>query len=94
MGWLLPSQLSGVTETLFTIDLNGRGCDFQQAIEVRLKPDGDLAPIVDWASKLVGAVCRIAALLHIGYYAPTNFSAELMRLAIPGETFARAVAIG
>ena len=39
--------------------------EFAEAIEPRLAPDGDLDPIVDWASKLVGAVARIAGLLHL-----------------------------
>ena len=39
--------------------------DFARAVEPRLAPDGDLDPLVDWASKLVGAVARIAALLHL-----------------------------
>jgi hypothetical protein len=38
---------------------------FAEAIEPRLAPDGDLDPIVDWASKLVGATARIAGLIHI-----------------------------
>jgi hypothetical protein len=38
----------------------------EQQLEPRLAPDtGDLAGIVDWASKLIGATARIAALLHI-----------------------------
>ncbi|HZO25554.1 MAG TPA: YfjI family protein [Chloroflexota bacterium] len=39
--------------------------DFARAVEPRLAPDGDLDPLVDWASKLVGAVARIAGLLHL-----------------------------
>lgn len=39
---------------------------FQQAIEPRLTPeDGDLSPIAEWASKLNGAVLRIAALIAV-----------------------------
>ena len=38
----------------------------EQAIEPRLDPDaGDLAGIVDWASKQIGATVRIAGLLHV-----------------------------
>jgi replicative DNA helicase len=37
---------------------------FQMALEPRLMPDvGDLDPLAEWASKLAGAVLRIAALL-------------------------------
>ncbi len=45
--------------------------EFAESIEPRLAPDcpdgggGDLDPIVDWASKLVGATARIAGLLHL-----------------------------
>jgi hypothetical protein len=38
---------------------------FARAVEPRLAPDGDLDPIVDWASKVVGAVARIAGLIHL-----------------------------
>jgi hypothetical protein len=38
---------------------------FAETIEPRLAPGADLDPIVDWASKLVGATARIAGLLHL-----------------------------
>src|SRR6185436_20638412 len=38
---------------------------FAESIEPRLAPGEDLDPIVDWASKLVGATARIAGLLHL-----------------------------
>jgi replicative DNA helicase len=38
----------------------------EETLEPRLHPDhGDLAPIVDWASKYVGATVRLAGLLHL-----------------------------
>ena len=38
----------------------------ERALEPRLHPDtGDLAGIVDWASKAIGATARIAGLLHL-----------------------------
>ena len=38
----------------------------EKTLEPRLHPDhGDLAPIVDWASKYIGAIVRIAGLLHL-----------------------------
>ena len=38
----------------------------EETLEPRLHPDhGDLAPIVDWASKYIGATIRIAGLLHL-----------------------------
>jgi hypothetical protein len=63
----------------------------QQAIEPRLGPDGDLAPIADWAGKMVGAVCRIACVLHVADHADTL---RTLPVEIPLVTFARATAIG
>jgi replicative DNA helicase len=37
----------------------------ERDLEPQLRPDGDVGFIVDWASKLVGAIARIALLLHI-----------------------------
>jgi hypothetical protein len=64
---------------------------YQQALEPRLGPDGDLSPIADWAGKLVGAVCRIAGVLHVGDHAE-----DLSRLPdqIPADTFERAATVG
>ena len=48
---------------------------FQQEIEERLRPENDLGAegdIKEWASKLVGAIMRIAALLHIAEYIPND----------------------
>ncbi len=40
--------------------------DFERDLEPRLHPDtGDLGHVADWASKLVGAMVRIAGLLHL-----------------------------
>ena len=36
---------------------------YQQALEPRLALDGELEPIIDWASKLAGAILRIATLI-------------------------------
>jgi len=53
--------------------------EFEAEVEPRLHPHhGDLAHIADWASKLVGAVARIAGLLHLaarlrdGWVLPVN----------------------
>ncbi|WP_432882584.1 YfjI family protein [Kribbella sp. CA-245084] len=60
--------------------------DFQNWLEPRLHPQtGQLAGITDWASKLAGAVVRLAALLHVahnlhhGYARP--ITADTMRAA-------------
>jgi hypothetical protein len=39
--------------------------DLQAAIEPKLAPLGELGHVADWASKLTGAVVRIAGLLHL-----------------------------
>jgi replicative DNA helicase len=39
--------------------------EFARRLEPRLAKYGDLALITEWASKLVGAACRIAGLLHM-----------------------------
>jgi hypothetical protein len=42
--------------------------EFQDWLEPRLHPQtGQLAAITDWASKLAGAVVRLAALLHLAH---------------------------
>ena len=53
--------------------------DFMRWLEPRLHPvTGQLAAITDWASKLAGAIVRVAALLHVagtyetGYAQPTT----------------------
>jgi replicative DNA helicase len=57
-------------------------------IEPRLRDGGELHPIVDWASKWVGAVLRIAGLLHIAEH--LGGMAEPVRV----ETVERAVLVG
>jgi len=42
--------------------------DYLETIEPRLRPDGDLYGVRDWAAKLAGAVVRLAALMHIAGY--------------------------
>jgi replicative DNA helicase len=39
--------------------------DFERRLEPRLGEYGDLSHMTDWAGKLVGAVARVAALLHM-----------------------------
>lgn len=38
-------------------------------LEPRMRPDDDLAPVRDWAAKLVGTTARLAGLLHIAEHA-------------------------
>jgi hypothetical protein len=49
-----------------TPDANDAVLHLEELLEPRLHPDhGDLAPIVDWASKHTGATTRIAGLIHL-----------------------------
>jgi replicative DNA helicase len=56
------------------------------SIEPRLRPDGDLYGIRDWAAKLAGAAARIAGLLHVAGYLRDGYavpvSEETMRSAV------------
>ena len=64
----LTCTLAGLIEpaVLFlSPDADRRILALEAAIEPRLGQDGDLGHITDWASKLVGAVARIAGLLHL-----------------------------
>lgn len=63
---------------------------FQKALEPRLSADGDLHPIVDWANKLTGAVCRIAAVLQLAGEAEEDETT----LAVSGSAFEAAERIG
>jgi replicative DNA helicase len=62
----LPTRQDGSPEVVL-LDPSAQQCfeEFAEWIEPRLSQDtGDLASIPDWAGKLVGAVLRIAGLLH------------------------------
>lgn len=50
---------------LFTADAYEMLMDFSEALERRMGPGKDLDSLTDWAGKLVGAIARIAALLHL-----------------------------
>jgi len=55
----------GVQELVLDTDAAVRLAEFQVENERRLKPDGDLRAIADWAGRLPEHVARIAALLHL-----------------------------
>ncbi len=62
----------------------------ERELEPRLaEHTGDLASIVDWASKLIGAVVRIAALLHLAGDVERGWSTR-----ISAETAGQALRIG
>ena len=58
--WTDPAVLT------LTPDANDAVLHLEELIEPRMHADrGDLAPIVDWASKYTGAIIRLAGLLHL-----------------------------
>nr|WP_241003277.1 DUF3987 domain-containing protein [Streptomyces sp. CB01881] len=58
-GWTDPAVLT------LTPEADTALLAYQKNTETRLRPGGPLAHIDTWASKLDGAVCRIAGLLHL-----------------------------
>lgn len=64
---------------------------FQERLEPRLGPDGDLAHMTDWAGKLVGAVARIAGLLHLAEH---DERAAPWDLPIAATTMGYAIQLG
>jgi replicative DNA helicase len=70
-GWTDPAVLSltvGALAALF---------EFMEALEPRLGPYGDLHHVRDWASKLSGAVARLAGLLHLAQGSAERLVAEV-----------------
>jgi replicative DNA helicase len=61
-------------ELRFDVSAQSRMQDFERWIEPQLSEFGELGGITDWAGKLVGAVGRIAGILHIGAFAGTPAS--------------------
>lgn len=53
----------------------------EAAIEPRLGSAGDLAHITDWAAKFVGAICRIAGLIHLAEGGEGRLDADTMAAA-------------
>ena len=64
---------------------------FAAWLEPRLAGAGELAEVADWASKLVGAVARIAGLLHLADHAGDT---SPWATPIPVATMARAEKVG
>lgn len=64
--------------------------DYARRLEPRLHPrTGDLGHMSDWAGKSVGAIVRIAALLHLADNPTDGY-----RLPVAGDTMAAAIRIG
>ena len=64
---------------------------FEQWVEPRLGEFGELGRMTDWAGKLVGAVGRLAAILHMARFAGSTAPWEI---PISGETLESAIRIG
>ena len=64
---LVRSLVEWTDPALVTLTPDARDAvvKLETAIEPRLGPNGDLASVTDWASKLVGQLVRIAGLLHL-----------------------------
>jgi hypothetical protein len=63
--------------------------DYARRVEDRLATGGDLAHVADWAGKLVGAVVRIAGLLHVACHPDDGW-----RRPVAEETVRDAVRLG
>jgi DNA-binding PadR family transcriptional regulator len=81
------------TEHILQLSPSGRAelRNFEAEIEPQLAPFGDLGSMTDWAGKLLGAVARIAAILHISEHIhyPKPWEYQIER-----ETIDRAIRIG
>jgi hypothetical protein len=65
---------------------------FAAWLEPQLSPNGELGFMADWGGKLVGAVARISALLHMADFAEIPDAA--WRESVEGHTVKAAVEIG
>lgn len=61
----------------------------EEAVEPTLAGDGELAPLADWGAKYVGALARIAGILHLARYGEQG-----ARIAVEADTIAAAARIG
>ena len=82
-GWHDPALLQLSPQAAEMLD------DMARELEPQLGPDGELHHIADWGSKLVGAVGRIAALMHLAEH-PTDG----WRLPVEASSMARAIHLG
>jgi replicative DNA helicase len=85
----LPDPGDEPHRLVFSQEARAEWLAFARSIEPRRAPRGDLGNMADWASKLDGAVARIAGLLHAAECPQAPWTVE-----VPAETVARAVRIG
>jgi replicative DNA helicase len=81
-----PDGLEKPLRLMVSADAHADWLAFARSLESRRGPRGDLAHLADWASKLEGAVARIAALLHAAENPSdpscTDITASVMKRAI------------
>lgn len=67
---LLTGNWNTQEQKLLTLSMaaNNLLINFEEELEPKLRPEGELRPIIDWAAKLSGALVRIAGLLHLAEY--------------------------
>jgi hypothetical protein len=83
-GWQEPQTL------ILSPEAAALHLEAERQLEPRLGPGGDLRPVVEWASKLMGAIARLAGLLHIAEH-----GAELAALRpIGADTMSAALSLG
>ena len=83
----------GAGPYLLRIDTPGQEIlqKFSAWIEPQLHEFGELGRMTDWGGKIVGAVVRIAGILHMAEYGETGFPWDF---AVSADTIERAIRIG
>jgi hypothetical protein len=64
-GWAGDPAILTLTESAHTAIMH-----IEEAVEPTLAGDGELATLADWGAKYVGAIARIAGLLHLAAHGP------------------------
>jgi replicative DNA helicase len=97
-----PASLAGDGPTMLTLEPAAAELllDFERTLEPRLAAGtGDLAHLAGWATKLTGATCRIAALLHLashlrdGWARPVNADTLAGAIRLAGYLVDHALAV-
>ncbi|WP_441251477.1 YfjI family protein [Kitasatospora sp. McL0602] len=82
-GWTDPAVLT------LTPEADAVLLEHQNATEVQMRPSGPLAHIDTWASKLDGAIARVAGLLHLAAHPDDGYTRPIV-----AETMTAACGIG
>jgi len=83
--WAMPTP-SGPVTIAFNQEADDLLAAFERVIEPRIGPDGDMAHLAAWGTKLSGEVARLAGTLHMAA------AAEINKITDPGPVPASAVA--